>query len=49
MERRDNGGKKILPSTNGYFHIAFEIEENHSTLEFAQRSRGKMYLLAMVQ
>ncbi|MFD4706792.1 VOC family protein [Gottfriedia sp. NPDC058432] len=41
VERRDTSGKKILPSTNGYFHIAFEIEEQRSSFEFAQRLKEK--------
>lgn len=41
VERRDACGKKILPSTNGYFHIAFEIEEHRTSFEFAQRLREK--------
>ncbi|QKE76165.1 VOC family protein (plasmid) [Arthrobacter citreus] len=41
VERRDAGGKKIIPSTNGYFHIAFEIEEHRSSFEFAQRLKEK--------
>ncbi|MFE4759263.1 VOC family protein [Bacillus mycoides] len=41
VERRDANGKKICPSTNGYFHMAFEIEEHRTSFEFAQRLREK--------
>ena len=41
VERKDANGKKIRPSTNGYFHLAFELEEHRTSYEFAQRLREK--------
>ncbi|KWX88213.1 hypothetical protein AMQ83_08205, partial [Paenibacillus riograndensis] len=41
VERRDASGKKIRPYTNGYFHLAFELEEYRTSFEFAQRLKEK--------
>lgn len=39
VERSEINGKKIKPSTNSFFHIAFEVENERSSFEFAQRLR----------
>lgn len=41
VERTEQNGKKIPPSTNGFFHIAFEIEAGRTSYEFTQRLKEK--------
>lgn len=41
IERTEINGKKIKPSTNSFFHIAFEVEDSRTSFEYAQRLREK--------
>lgn len=41
VERTEINGQKIKPSTNSFFHIAFEVEDGRTSFEFAQRLREK--------
>lgn len=41
VERTDENGKKVPPSTNSFFHIAFEVEDGRTSYEFAKRLRDE--------
>ncbi|MEH6939046.1 VOC family protein [Bacillus sp. JJ664] len=41
VQRFNNQGEVISPSTNSFFHIAFEIEDGRSPFEFSQRLKEK--------